>query len=306
MIDLVLSLIENTLYSATVIMLGALGAIINEKSGVVNIGVEGVFILSAFFTVYFTLITGNLFVGILLALLVSGLVGFIHGLFSVYLRGDQVIIGIGINMVSAGLTIVLMVTTWGDYSQTPQIPRLQGLQFILNERIFRIPLFSILTILLGIIEWFILEKTRYGLVLKACGDDPRAAEAMGVNVFRVRLLATILGAVVMGLGGVFLSAEWFGNYTRATTAGRGFIALANEAFSNWNPAMAIIGALLFGFFEALSISIPLQLQSMLKKQFTAETYLFKMIPYVATIIVITAIMKKIKMPRSLGKPYIKE
>lgn len=306
MIDFLIALIENTLYSATVVLLGALGAIINEKSGVVNIGVEGVFILSAFSTVYFTLASGNLAIGILLALVVSGLAGLIHGLISVYLRGDQVIIGVGFNMVAAGLTIVMMVTTWGDYSQTPQIQKLQGLEFAIGGKVFIIPLFSIAAILIGFAEWFILEKTRYGLILKACGDEPRAAEAMGINVFRTRLLATVLGAVVMGLGGVFLSAEWFGNYTKATTAGRGFIALANEAFSNWNPAMAVAGALLFGFFEALSISLPIQLQSMLGRQFTAETYLFKMMPYVATIIVITMVMKKIRMPRALGKPYIKE
>lgn len=306
MIDFIVALVENTLFSATVILFGALGAIVNEKSGVVNIGVEGVFIVSAFSTVYFTLATGSLLAGAVAALLISGLIGLLHGLLAAYLRSDQVIAGVGLNMVAYGLTIVLMAITWGDYSQTPQIGKIQSLQFNIAGKPFIIPVFSILAFIIGVAEWFILEKTRYGLILKACGDEPRAAEAMGVNVFRVRVLATVIGSILMGLGGVYLSAEWFGNYTRATTAGRGFIALANEAFSNWNPAMAVAGALLFGFFEALSISVPIELQSLLGRQFTAETYLFKMMPYLATILVITLVMKKIQMPRALGKPYIKE
>lgn len=306
MIELILSLVENTILSATVILFGALGAIINEKSGVVNIGIEGIFIISAFSTVYFTLALGNLLAGILLALAISMLVGLLHGVVSVYLRGDQIIAGIGLNMLAYGLTIVFMVSEWGDYSQTPQIPKIPSLQFTVAGRVFTIPVFAIIALLIGVVEWFILEKTRYGLVLKACGDEPRAAEAMGIDVFRVRLLATVVGAAIMSLGGIFLAAEWFGNYTKATTAGRGFIALANEAFSNWNPAMAIVGAILFGFFEALSISMPIELQSLLGRQFTAETYLFKMLPYVATIIVITLIMKRVKAPRMLGKPYVKE
>jgi len=305
-IGFILTLLENTLLSATVILFGALGAIVNEKSGVVNIGIEGIFVISAFSTVYFTLASGSLLVGMLAAVAISGLVGLIHGVISVYLRGDQVIAGVGLNMIAYGLAIVLMAATWGDYSQTPKIAKLQGLQLTVLDRVVIVPVFAILALAIGVAEWFILEKTRYGLILKACGDEPRAAEAMGINVFRTRLIATVIGAVIMSLGGIYLVAEWFGNYTKATTAGRGFIALANEAFSNWNPGVAIIGALLFGLFEALSISIPIELQSMLGQQFTAESYLFKMLPYIATIVVITLVMKRIRMPRSLGKPYVKE
>lgn len=129
---------------------------------------------------------------------------------------------------------------------------------------------------------------------------------MGVNVFRTRFYATVIGGMLTGMGGAFLVVGWLGSFIKTISAGRGFIALAIVAFSNWNPLMAILGAFIFGFFDALSTYLPLKIQSITGQQFTAEANLFLTIPYIATLVIVAAIMKRVKMPRALGKPYIKE
>ena len=307
MIEDIINMLSNTFTTMTPLILAGVGEIITERSGVVNIGLEGIFILSSFTTAVATFYTGNPYFGLLLGAFVGFLSGVLHGAVSVYLRGDQIIAGIGYNSLAYGLSLMIMITLWQSYGQSPRVEKIPSLSIKVTQgsAIIISPV-TILAIFIARGVWWWLFKTSSGLKLRACGEDPRAAEAMGVNVFRTRFYATILGATLTGIGGAYLVVGWIGRFTKFISAGRGFIALANVAFSNWNPLMAIVGGFVFGFFDALSIYLPIKLQSEYQEMFTAESSLFCTIPYMATLVIVAIIMKKIKMPRALGKPYIKE
>ena len=307
MIEDIINMLSNTFTTMTPLILAGVGEIITERSGVVNIGLEGIFILSSFTTAVATFYTGNPYFGLLLGAFIGFLSGVLHGAVSVYLRGDQIIAGIGYNSLAYGLSLMIMITLWQSYGQSPRVEKIPSLSIKVTQgsAIIISPV-TILAIFIAIGVWWWLFKTSSGLKLRACGEDPRAAEAMGVNVFRTRFYATVLGATLTGIGGAYLVVGWIGRFTKFISAGRGFIALANVAFSNWNPLMAIVGGFVFGFFDALSIYLPIKLQSEYQEMFTAESSLFCTIPYMATLVIVAIIMKKIKMPRALGKPYIKE
>ncbi|ABN69799.1 inner-membrane translocator [Staphylothermus marinus F1] len=308
MIEDVINLLSATLFSMTPILLAATGEIITEKAGVVNIGLEGIFIVSSFSAAVATLVLGNNpLLGLSIGAFIGLLAGVLHGIISVYLRGDQIIAGVGFNSFAYGISVLGMIGLWGSYSSSPTVNKMQNIQLSMAKNtVLTIPPLALLAILVGIIAWWFLEKTKWGLRLRACGEEPRAAEAMGVNVFRTRFYATVIGGTLTGIGGAFLVVGWLGSFIKTISAGRGFIALAIVAFSNWNPLMAILGAFIFGFFDALSTYLPLKIQSITGQQFTAEANLFLTIPYIATLVIVAAIMKRVKMPRALGKPYIKE
>ncbi|MFA4646057.1 ABC transporter permease [Pyrococcus kukulkanii] len=302
MIGDILNILSNTLFSMVPLTLAAVGEIITEKAGVVNIGLEGIFMLSAFTSTVVTFYTGNPYLGLLLGLLVGALAGVLHGVISVYLKGDQIIAGVGFNSFAYGISLLSLVALWHGHGSSPRVNKIVTLSF----GDFSFSPLAVVAILVGILAWWWLEKTPSGLKLRACGEDPKAAEAMGVNVYRTRFYATVIGGALTGLGGAYLVVGWIGQFTKFISAGRGFIALANVAFSNWNPLMAIVGGLIFGFFDALSIYIPIKIQGMTGRVITAESNLFRTIPYVATLVIVAIIMKKVKTPRALGKPYIKE
>ncbi len=302
----IVNLLSNTFLSMTPLLLAAVGEIIAEKSGVVNIGLEGIFLLSALTSTVTTFYTGDPLIGLLIGLVVGLLSGLLHGVISVYLRGDQIIAGVGFNSFAYGLSILSLIFLWGDYSSSPKVAKINPWSIRAAGTNLVIPQILVLALAIAVATWWVLERTGLGLKVKACGEDPRSAEAMGVNVSRMRLYATIVGAGLAGLGGAYLSIGWLGSFTRTISAGRGFIALADVAFANWNPLLAILGAFVFGFADASGTYLPIMLQRMTGAQFTAETYLFLTLPYVTTLAVVAAIMKKVKMPRALGKPYIKE
>ncbi|RLG84636.1 MAG: ABC transporter permease [Thermoprotei archaeon] len=307
MIEDIINMMTNTFTTMTPLVLAGVGEIITERSGVVNIGLEGIFILSSFAAAVVTFYTGNPYLGLLVGILVGALSGVLHGFVSVYLRGDQIIAGVGYNSLAYGLSLMMLIALWQDYGKSPKVEKIPSISIQVTEgSIIIISPITILAIFIAIGVWWWLFKTSSGLKLRACGEDPRAAEAMGVNVFRTRFYATVLGTILTGIGGAYLVVGWTGRFTKFISAGRGFIALANVAFSNWNPLMAIVGGFVFGFFDALSIYLPIKLQIESGEIFTAESNLFSTIPYVATLVIVAIIMKKIKTPRALGKPYIKE
>ena len=307
MIEDIINLLSGTFTSMAPILLAATGEIITEKSGVVNIGLEGIFIISSFTAAVTALYTGDPYLGLLVGIIIGLLSGILHGFISVYLRGDQIIAGVGFNSFAYGISVLGMIALWGSYSNSPPVPKMPNIIIHVTENSdLVIPPITITAIVIAVITWFFLEKTKWGLKLRACGEEPKAAEAMGVHVLRTRFLATVIGAGLTGLGGSYLVIGWLGSFIKTISAGRGFIALANVAFSNWNPLMAIVGAIIFGFFDAFSTYLPITLQKITGQQFTAEANLFMTIPYLATVLIVAIIMKKVKTPRALGKPYIKE
>jgi ABC-type uncharacterized transport system permease subunit len=307
MIGDILNLLSNTFFSMTPLLLAATGEIIAEKAGVVNIGLEGIFLISAFSAATTTVFMGDPFIGMLIGFLIGIGSGILHGVVSVYLRGDQIIAGVGFNSFAYGFSVLMMIYLWGSYSSSPTVPKLQNIILWFGKDEFLIiPPTLIFALAVAIAAWWLLEKTPWGLKLKACGEDPRAAESMGVNVFRLRFYATVIGASLAGIGGAFMSVGWLGSFSRTISACRGFIALADVAFANWNPLIGILGAFIFGLADGSSTYLPIMLQKTYHTQFTAASYLFLTIPYLTTLIVVAAIMKRIRMPRALGKPYIKE
>ncbi len=292
------TLLLDALTPMTPLLAASVGEIINEKAGVVNIGIEGIMLLSAFTAALATALSGSPWLGLLVGMATGSAVGLLHGFVSVYLNGDQIISGIGINMFAYGLCVMGLVTVWHSYGASPPVPTVPS--FSVGES--SVSILTLPAVAMAVAAWYMLSRTGLGLRIRACGEDPRAAEAMGVNVRLVRLGTTILGATLMGYAGAFLVIGWIGQFTKDITSGIGFIALANVAFSNWSPLLAIAGAYIFGFFNA----IPYLLQ--ISMGFARYAYLVKTIPYLATVaaLAIVARRARLAMPRALGKPYIKE
>lgn len=279
----------------TPVLLASLGEIISERSGVVNIGVEGILLASAFTATVTSITLGNPLAGLLVGAIVGFLIGLLHGILSVYLRADQIIAGLAFNMIAYGLTVMGLIGLWGHHGASPRIKVSVDEISILG---FHVNPISLASIVLALLAWYILRSTRVGLALRACGEDPRAAEAMGVNVNVYRVTATSIGGLLAGIGGAFLALEIVGQFTRGISAGRGFIALANVAFSGWNPLLAVPGAYIFGFLEAMSIYLQ---QGALGYEYVART-----LPYLGTLLVVTIFAWRAIAPRSLAKPYVKE
>ncbi len=277
------------------LLLGAVGEIITERSGVVNIGIEGILLLSALTAAVVSFFTGNVLLALLVGVATGVVLGAFHGIISVYLRGDQIVAGVGLNLLAYGLAVTSLFKIWSVFGASPPVPTMPKWVVAGHGISPMVPI----SVAIAVVAWFVLFRTNLGLKLRACGEDPRAAEAMGVNVMRTRLLATMLGSALMGLGGAYLSVDWVGQFSREITAGRGFIALANVAFSGWNPLIAVIGAFVFGFFDALAIYLIIGAQPTL-------SYVFKTIPYLGTLAVVVVFRGRGKAPAALAKPYIKE
>jgi len=292
----VLDLVFGAFSPMVPLVLAGVGEVITERSGVVNIGLEGIMLLSALTSGITSYFTGNVVLGLAIGLLTGIALGILHAILGVYLRGDQIVIGVGVNLFAYGIAVVSLVTIWETFGNSPQLPTIPKLQiagYSVSPMLF-------LSILVSILAWYLLFRTDIGLKLRACGEDPRSAEAMGVNVNRMRLLATVVGAALTGLGGAHLSIDWVGQFTKEITAGRGFIALANVVFSKWNPIYALLGGFVFGFFDSLAIYLSIVSLN------PSMAYLFKTVPYIATLIVVSLFMRRARIPPALGKPYIKE
>lgn len=283
-----LILLTQTIHAAVPILLAAVGEILAERSGVVNIGLEGLMLIGAFVGVLVGDVTSSGLLGVLAACAVGLALGLLHGAIAVYLRGDQIVAGVAMNLFAAGLVAYGIQAVWhvAGYKQTPQWA-------LVDPNVFTALAFAI-----SFIVWYILNKTRLGIIIRAVGEDPEAAYSAGIDVFKVRLIATAVGAALASLGGAYLSQAYLSVVTKDISAGRGFIALADVVFANWNPLLAVAGSLIFGFFDAFSYW--LQLYGFVRYEVT------RMMPYIATLLVVAGVIGKARPPRALGKPFKKE
>ncbi|MCS7102394.1 MAG: ABC transporter permease [Candidatus Korarchaeum sp.] len=302
MIEDLLNLLSQMLTAAIPILLTSVGEIVTERSGVVNIGLEGILVLSAFISSLVTFSTGNPYIGLLSGVLVGLIAGSLHAAISVHLKGDQIIAGVGFNTLAYGISILGLINAWGHHGASPMVSKIP----FIWAQVYLSPVLP-MALALALACWYWLFRTPSGLRLRACGEDPRSAEAMGVNVVRMRFLATVLGAILTGLGGAYIVVGWIGQFTRHISAGRGFIALAIVALSGWNPLLAIAGSLTFGFFDAISLYLPVKMQLMNPNlNLTSLSYVFRTIPYVAVLLAVSFLFKRGRAPRELGRAYIKE
>ncbi len=288
---------------STPLILAALGGLFSERSGVVNIALDGIMIFGAFVGAVVAFETGNPWYGLLAAMFIGGLIAHVHGIASIRYQANQVVSGTAINLLAIGVPAVLSNALYNSTTVTPNIP--------LMLPIIKIPLISeipVLSVLLGKysflvffaylavpVSWFVLYKTSFGLRLRAVGENPEAADTAGINVYLMRYYGVWLSGLLAGLGGAFLSIAHGSSFVRNISAGRGFIALAALIFGRYTPKLTLIGCMLFGIADAFQIRvqgvIPIPVQFV------------QMFPYVLTMIVLAGLIGRAQVPAADGIPY---
>jgi len=295
-------LLASTLRFATPLAFAAMGGIFCERSGVVNIGLEGMMLVGAFFAVWGSIWSGSWVVGLLMAMLSGGLLALIHGFFSIHLRADQIVSGFAVNLLALGLTGYLYSSIYPDGTvkgQITRVPSLEGLlgflDWVPGADLSLLVWLMFLTVLLS---YIVLFKTPIGLRIRSVGEHPRAADTVGISVYRVRYAAVVTSGVLAALGGAFLSIGFTGRFTENMTGGRGYIALAAVIFGKWRPGWAFVATLLFGFGFALAI--PLQ------READISSNLISILPYLLTLIAVAGVIGRSIPPAAIGRPYVKQ
>lgn len=313
-LDILAIIIPAAIYSAAPLILTALGGVFSEKSGVVNIGLEGLMLFGAFIGILTTLFTqavlGDVapWLGILIAGVIGGLFALIHAVATISFRADQTVSGVAINFLAAGLSVFLIKLIFNK-GQTDfidnriykrDIPVLSDIPVIGDIFFSNIYITSYIAIFLAFVVWYVIYKTPFGLRLRAVGEHPMAADTMGIKVNRMRYIGVMLSGVFAGLGGAVYATSISGNFAAGTISGQGFMALAAMIFGKWHPLGALGAALFFGLAQSLSItgeSIPV-LQEIPKIYLTIA-------PYVLTIFALAGFVGRAEAPKALGTPYVK-
>lgn len=272
------------------LLLAALGGVISERAGVVNIALEGKLLAGAFCAAAATIATGNPWIGILAGAGGGMLVGLLHAVGGVVLRGDQIVVGVALNLFVAGATQFLMGILYGSSANTPTFAGFTGA----SGRLFS-PLVW-MALLAGPFVAVLLRETRFGLRLSAVGEDPETAETLGVRPQQVRVLAVVLAGALAGIGGAYLAIE-SAQFVKGMSAGRGFIALAAVIFGKWRPLPAMGACLFFGLAESLQIRL---------QGAGVPTQFVQMIPYVLTMVALAGFVGRSRPPASLGVPLPRE
>jgi simple sugar transport system permease protein len=299
------ALVAAMLRYATPLLFGALGGIISERSGVINIGLEGMMLMGCYYGIYGSDVLGSWVLGLVVAAVAGGLLAAVHAVFSIHLRANQVVSGTGINFLALGITGYFFTSHYGsngtpsNISQVPNVklPLIGHLGFF-GQAIGDANLMTWLGLLLVPALTFFLFSTRWGLRLRAVGEKPRAADTVGLPVLAIRYFAVIASGMLAALGGAYLSVAFVGSFSQDMTEGRGFIALAAVIFGRWRPTGALIATLLFGFSSALADRLP---------TFSATlATLFQALPYLLTLIAVAGVIGRSRPPASSGIPYVKE
>lgn len=301
-----IGLLSATIRMATPLILATLGEVICERSGVLNLGIEGIMLYSslvAYLTVYFT---NNLWLGVLTAVLVGILFGILMAFFSVSLGVSQHVSGLGITLFATGLSLFTYRQIIGAPTIPPTIqtfktltiPILSKIPFI-GPILFDQYILTYIALILVPIFAFLLYRTNFGLSLRFVGENPEAADALGINVYRTRYIALMIGGALMGLAGSFFTLAYFNMFLYGIVGGRGWVSIALTIFANWDPKRVLLGALLFGGIDALQ----LRLQAI---GFNIPYQFFLMMPYVLTIVVLVLVARNALAPSSILKPYKRE
>ena len=307
-------IIPSAIFYAAPLVFTAIGGVFSERSGVINIGLEGMMVMGAFIGIIFNLTFVDTFgsmtpwVAVIASMLVSGLFALLHAVASISFRADQTISGVAINMLGIAIALfsVKMIYDKGqtDYIEERfirfDIPGLSEIP-IIGPMLFKdVYSTSILAVAVAILAWFVIYKTPFGLRLRAVGEHPMAADTMGVNVKKMRYIAVVLSGMLAGIGGAVYSQSISGEFSHTTINGQGFMALAAMIFGKWHPLGALGAALFFGFAQALSIvggQIPYIDQ--------IPSFYLHILPYVLTILAVAGFIGKANAPKASGIPYIK-
>ncbi len=313
-IALFVSILTIAIRAGTSLVYATVGEIITERAGILNLGVEGMMIMGAVTAFAAAFHTGNAWAGVATAIVVGGLLALVHAFLTITLRADQTVSGLALTIFGTGLASFLgqrlgpggtpLVGQVGPRFGKIPIPILADLPLV-GPSIFNQDILVYIMYLFVPLAWYFLYKTRPGLHLRAIGESPQTADAMGVNVFGLRYLYTVVGGMLVGLGGAHLSLAYTPGWTENLTGGRGWIAIALVIFATWDPARAVLGALLFGGVNAVQF----RLQA---AGTTIPAAFLNMMPYAFTVLVLVlitwweAFRKRIGAPAALGLPYMRE
>ncbi len=294
-----LSFLSLVIRLAIPITLGAVGGTFSERSGVINLGIEGMMLFGAFGAVLGTHLTSNPWMGVLSAMLIGGLVGILHAYLSVKLKANQVVCGVGINMIASGFTTVMVKAVWGKEGMSGNVESIKNFNIpglsqipVLGALFSDLSPFVPITLFIVFAGWYFLYQTKLGLRLRSIGDYPKAAETAGIRVNRYRYIFVTLSGALAGLGGAYLSIVQNNLFVRDMVAGRGFMALTANIFGGWNPLGSFVASLVFAAAQALRLNL---------SGYQILDSLIQMIPYAVTLLVLILAGRKTKAPAALGE-----
>lgn len=301
-----IGLFAATIRMSTPLILGGVGAVFSERSGIMNLGIEGTMLMGAFAAAITSLLTGNAWLGVLGGAVVGGLIGLLHAFMCIRFKANQTVIGTGINILAMGIPPLILAAVWGNPGSTPSVPTLKAITIpglvnipIIGDIIGKQNPLTYLALLVVPAAAFFLFKTKTGLRIRAIGEYPLVADTLGVKVFALQYMSVVLCGVLAGIGGAYLSICQVSMFVKGMTNGRGFMAMAAMIFGNWKPGGVLIASLLFGFADSLQMSIQ-------TAGWGIPTDLLLCLPYVITIIALAGFVGKAVAPKQVGKPYIKQ
>jgi ABC-type uncharacterized transport system permease subunit len=285
---------------ATPLIFAALGGLFSERSGVINIALEGMLLMGAFFGVLGADLTGSWFLGVVIGMLAGGALALVHAVFAVTLRADQIVSGTALNFLALGITTYLYINRYGEKGTPDKLPQIPDVNLPIKSIPFVGDIFGQLNLMiwvalaLVVVVWVIVFRTPPGLRLRSAGENPLAAETAGLSVVKTRYLAVVTSGMLAAAGGAYLSIGFVHSFSQNMTIGKGFIALAALIFGRWRPGGALMAALLFGFASALAQRLPVFSPS-------AAT-LFQALPYVLTLVAVAGLIGRSIPPAALGRP----
>lgn len=314
-----LQVLDSTIRLATPLLLACLAGLFSERAGIFDIGLEGKMLAAAFLSAAMAAITGSVWIGLLSGIFASMLFSAVHGLASITFRGNQLISGVAINFLAAGLTVLIAQSWFSQGGRTPSLiggARFEPITLPFAEALQGVPIFgpiyyelisghSILVYVAALAvpaTWYILFRTRFGLRLRAVGENPAAVDTAGVSVVGLRYAAVMICGVLCGLAGAYLATGLSAGFVKEMTAGRGYIALAALIFAKWRPWYALIACLLFGFLEAIAN----RFQNIEVMDFVIPVQFMQALPYILTVVILAGFVGKAIPPRAGGEPYVKE
>ena len=293
------ALLSATLIWATPLTYAAIGGLFSERSGVVNIGLEGMMLAGAFFAALGADKFGSWEMGLVTAAVAGAGFALVHAFMAIHLRADQIVSGFAINFLALGVTGYFFIDIYGENGTPGDLPRIPDVKIGFLGSVFgHLNLMIWVSFVLLILAHITLFRTPIGLRLRAAGEHPRAADTVGISVYGIRYAAVILSGILAALGGAYLSIGYLGSFSENMTAGRGYIALAAVIFGNWRPFGAFAAALLFGGSTALSFR--------LAQPWGNASVLFQALPYVLTLIAVAGVIGRSVPPASAGRPYVKQ
>lgn len=317
---LIISVLQSTIRTSVPLILTALAGLYAERSGVVDIGLEGKLLAAAFCGASAAAVSGSATLGLAAAILSGVFFSGVHGYASISQRGDQIVSGTAINFIAMGATVIIGQAWFGMAGRTPTLgpgAKLETITLPFANEFRPVPvigpiysdllsghfLLTYFAYAMIPLTWWILYRTRFGLRLRAVGENPGAVDTAGISVVRLRYMAVLLGGVFVGLAGAFMSMALTNGFTKGMSAGKGFIALAALVFANWKPKNILFTCLLFGFLDALSIAMQGKQIPLIG---SIPVQLWTALPYILTVVLLAGFIGKAIPPKASGTPYVKE